>query len=261
MEATFSRGPARQPATEVKDPILQWSSGLPTTDRRIYAGWLCETRQNTDLDQALEKAGFGRAMIKHGSGNICCHWVIPTAALFIVADGIQTLSEMSHTDQRYGIAFGWKTLQNGRQQSHLRARVFLHQLADVGYIEPLLLTAKGTITGDLIAAFLFNYNVLTSVDALRAQDQKPPMNPPYYAVSLPIGVGSEVNRGSGEQKKDITPPISCVPQETTKDYILSHWVPYPLVARIESLLDTTILWSERVSRDIRSGRDGMVGHV
>jgi hypothetical protein len=38
-DAPFSRGPARRPVSRVADPPLQWSTGLQTTDRRIYTGW------------------------------------------------------------------------------------------------------------------------------------------------------------------------------------------------------------------------------
>ena len=41
-DVQFSRGPARRPQPRVADPLLQWASGLPTADKRLYAGWLVE---------------------------------------------------------------------------------------------------------------------------------------------------------------------------------------------------------------------------
>jgi hypothetical protein len=62
--------PERRPAPQIADPLLQWASGLPTADRRLYAGWLVEAGKDEALDGAMERAGFSRITIKHGSGNL-----------------------------------------------------------------------------------------------------------------------------------------------------------------------------------------------
>ena len=257
----FARGPARRPAPRVADPLLQWATGLQTKERRIYAGWLAEAGKHDDFDQAMAAAGFTQAIIKHGSGNMVTHWAVETANLFVVAEGVQSIGEMKHTEERYGIAFGWRTLEGGRQQSVLRFRAFLAELLQVGFHEPLLVTAKSTLTGDLIAALTRQYEVLDAVDAFRKLDQKPPIRPPFYACSIPIGPGQEVLRGSDGQTKEITPPIATLPAPITKAYVRAHWIRREWAALIEeerggpALIDQTIAWSITTSKLIRMGED------
>lgn len=254
--SAFTRGPARRPMPQVADPVLQWSTGLQTKDRRIYAGWLVEAGKRAELDDAMAKAGFSPIVIKHGSGNMVTHWAVETANLFVIAEGVQSISEMKHTEDRYGIAFGWRTLEGGRQQSVLRMRVFLRELLDVGFTEPLLVTAKSTLTGDLITSLMRQYDVLDAVDHFRAQDRKPPMQPPFYACSIPLGPGPEVARGSGGQTREIAPIVAQVPQPITKEYIRSHWIKREWVPLIEGLIDQTIAWSTTLSKLIAAGEDG-----
>lgn len=254
-DVTFSRGPARRPMPRVADPLLQWATGLQTNDRRLYAGWLAESGRNPALDEAMNEAGFSQVTIKHGSGNLVTHWAVETANLFIVAEGVQTIAEMQHTPDRYGIAFGWRTLQGGRQQSQIRFRAFMRELLEFGYTEPLLVTAKGTLTGDVINALIKQYDVLDAVDVFRKQQSKPPMQPPFYACSIELGPGKDVTRGSGGQTKEITPVVARIPTPITKDYILAHWTKKPWVALIEGILDQTIAWSVATSTQIVAGED------
>ena len=258
---TFTRGPARRPAPRVADPLLQWATGLQTKERRIYAGWLAETGKHEGLDEAMHAAGYKQVTIKHGSGNLVTHWAVETANLFVIAEGVQSIGEMKHTDERYGIAFGWRTLEGGRQQSVIRFRAFLHDLLQIGFYEPLLVTAKSTLTGDLIAALMRQYEVLDAVDAFRKLGGQSPLQPPFYACSIPIGPGQEVQRGAEGQSKEITPPIAGVPTPITKDYLRAHWIRREWAALIEaeqagpSLIDQTLAWSITSSKLIRMGEE------
>jgi len=252
---TFHRGPARRPLPRVADPLLQWATGLQTKEKRIYAGWLIEAGKHEALDQAMNDAGYTQVTIKHGSGNLVNHWAVETANLFVVAEGVQSINEMKYTEERYGIAFGWKVLEGGRMQSQLRCRVFLAELLTVGFTEPLLLTAKSTLTGDVIAALTAQYAVLDAVDAFRTQDKKPAINPPFYACSIPIGPGQEIARGSGNQTREITPPITSIPSPITKEYVRSHWIRRDWASLIEGMLDDTIRWSVTSSKLIGAGEE------
>ncbi len=253
-DTTFTRGPARRPMPRVADPLLQWSTGLQTKDRRIYADWLAVVGRADALDDAMAQAGFSQVTIRHGSGNMVTHWAVETANMFVIAEGIQSSYEMKNTPDRYGIAFGWRTIEGGRQQSVLRFRVYLQELLQIGFYEPLLVTVKSTLTGDLITALMRQYEVLDAVDALRAAQGKPPLQPPYYACSLPIGPGQEVARGS-VQTREITPMIAQVPTPITREYISSHWVKRDWVTLIESQLDQTITWSIANSKQIAVGEE------
>jgi hypothetical protein len=239
----------------VADPLLQWSTGLQTKERRIYSGWLAEAGRSEAFDAAMEQAGFSQVTIKHGSGNFVIHWAVETADLFVIADGVQSIGEMKHTADRYGIAFGWRTLPGGRQQSQMRFRAFLRELLEVGFVEPVLVTVKGTLTGDLIAALTRQYEVLDAVDAFRKQDGKSSLNPPFYACSIPLGPGAEVTRGSGGATKEITPIVANIPTPITKEYILQHWIKRPWVQLIEGLIEQTIAWSVTTSTLIVTGED------
>jgi hypothetical protein len=239
----------------VADPLLQWATGLQTKERRIYAGWMVEAGKLDALDEAMAQAGFSQVTIKHGSGNMVTHWAVETANLFVVAEGVQSIGEMKHTEDRFGIAFGWRTLEGGRQQSVLRFRGFLHELLDVGFYEPLLISVKSTLTGDMIAALTRQYDVLDAVDVFRAQDKKPALNPPFYACSIPLGPGQEVARGSGGQTKEITPPIANIPTPITKDYVRSHWIKRDWSELIEGMLDDTTRWSITASKLIGTGEE------
>ncbi|KAB8140704.1 hypothetical protein F8S13_22100 [Chloroflexia bacterium SDU3-3] len=258
-EIRFTRGPARRPQPQALDPVLQWSSGLPTAQRALYAGWLSEVGRARALDEAMHEAKVPQVQIKHGSGQVVRHWALETADLYVIADGVQTISEMQTTGDRYGIAFAWRTLRGGRQQSQIRFRVVVGALAAVGYTEPLLVTAKGTLTGDIIAALMQQYAVLDAVDAFRRQQGKPEMQPPFYACSIPLGPGRDVTRGSGEATKEITPVVAAIPQPVTRDYILAHWATRPVVARVEGLMEATIAWSVATSVQIAAGEERAAG--
>lgn len=254
-DVIFGRGPARRPMPPVQDPLLQWATGLQTKERNLYAGWFVEKGKLQDLDEAMAEAGFNPVTIKHGSGSLVTHWAVPVANMFVVAEGVQSMGEMKSTDERYGIAFGWRTLEGGRQQSVVRFRVFLKELLQVGYNEPLLVTAKSTLTGDLLKALTRQYDVLDAVDAFRALDKKTALQPPFYACSIPIGAGEDVVRGSSGASKEIAPPVANIPMPITRDYILSNWIKKDWAAQIEGMLNATIAWSIENSKMIEAAED------
>jgi len=248
-DVAFTRGPARRPIVRVSDPLLQWSTGLTTTKRMIYAGWLIETGRSEALDAAMPAAGFETVTIKHGSGNLVTHWAVETANMFVIADGVQGIGEMKSTTERYGIAFGWRTLPDGRPQSVLKFRAFLPELLEVGFTDPILVSVKSTLTGDVLNALMRQYDVLDAIDALRVQQGKAQLNPPFYASSIPIGPGQEVQRGAA-QKKGIVPPVALIPTPITRDYLVEHYIRKEWVAPIERLLDSTLAWSVATSAQI-----------
>lgn len=257
-EVTFSRGPARRPVTRLTDPLLQWSTGLQTDKRTIYAGWLIETGRTEALDEVMRTAGYRTVTIRHGSGNTVTHWAVEVANLFVIAEGVQSIAEMKATRDRYGIAFGWRTLPDGRPQSALKFRVLLRDLLELGYTDPLLVSVKSTLTGDLLQALTRQYDVLDAIDRERAAKGQPPLNPPFYACSIPLGPGSEVARGSA-QKKEIVPMTAHVPTPVDRAYLVAHYIKRPWVALIEGVLDATIAWSITTSEQIAVGDDLATG--
>ena len=66
-------------------------------------------------------------------------------------------------------------------------------------------------------------------------------------------IGDEVARGSGQNTKEITPPVAKIPQPITKEYIRAAWCKRDWVAVIEPLIDPTVAWSVAESQRIASG--------
>ncbi len=254
-EVTFSRGPARRPIVRVADPLLQWSTGLQTQQRSIYAGWLIQTGRTEALDAAMEAADFKRVTIRHSGGHLVTHWAVETANLFIIAEGVQSVGEMRTTAERYGIAYAWRTLADGRPQSVLKCRAFIRELLEVGYTDPLLVSVKSTLTGDMLEALNRQYDVLDAIDHLRVAQGQPPLKPPFYACSLPIGPGTEVARGA-TQKKEIIPIVAHVPDPIDRPYLVAHYIRKAWVPLIENLLDETIAWSVAISTQIALDETG-----
>jgi hypothetical protein len=244
---------ARRPVPVVEDPILQWASGLPTVNRQIYAGWLLEAGKHDDLDLAMQETGFPQVTIKHGNGAVVTHWAIETANAFVIADGVQSPQEMRQTTDRYGVAYGWRTTDTGRRQSVLKARILLRELLMLGYCDPLTLTVKSTFTDDVIRALSAQYEVLDAIDAFRALDGKPKMNPPFYACHIPLGPGADVERGRDNQKKTVSPIVENIARPITKDYIKATWIKHDWTAIIEALIDPTITWAVAESARIADG--------
>ncbi len=253
-EITFSRGPARRPVTRLADPLLQWSTGLQTQQRNIYAGWLIQTGRVESLDAAMQAAGFQTVTIRHSGGNLVTHWAVETANLFLIAEGVQSTAEMGSSVERYGIAYAWRTLPDGRPQSVLKCRAFLHELLELGYTEPVLVSVKSTLTRDMLEALMGQYDVLDAIDQLRIQQGQPPLHPPFYACSIPIGPGKEVSRG-GTQKKEIVPIVAHIPNPIDRPYLVSHYIRKAWVPLIENLLDITIEWSIATSKQLALGED------
>lgn len=240
---TFSRGPARRPLNVAGEPLLQWATGLPTAQRTSYAGWLVEQGKHEDLDDAMTAAGYELVTIKHSGGNLVTHWAVASADMFVLCDGVQLMGEMKRTDERFGIAFGWRTLPDGRQQSQLRARVLLRPLLEVGYTGPLLLSVKSTITGDVLGALLRQYDVLDEAARQQTTLDKPVRALPFYAFSLTLAPGNEVLRGAKGAQKEIVPPVADVPNPIPRDYLVQHYIRREWVAGVERLIDATVAWS------------------
>jgi hypothetical protein len=235
-------------------------------------------RKDEALDAAMDAAGFSLVTIKHRSGNLVTHWAVETADVFVVADGVQSIGEMKRTTDRFGIAFGWRPARTeGRGlraeyrgardsvlspqssalkvQSQLRCRVLLRELLAVGYDQPLLLTVKDTLTGDLLTALMRQYDVLDTNAELRKAAMKEPWQLPFYAFSIPLSAGAEVTRGSGGATKEITPMIAAIPETITKEYLKAHWIGRSWVATIEPLVDGAVAWSVSESALIAAGED------
>lgn len=248
---SFAYGPAHRPVQANTDPLMQWAAGLATAARGIYTGWLIAKEQSAELDLAMTRAGYEPIDIKHTNG-IVTHWSVGEADCFVIAQDVQSMVEMRATTDRYGIAYAWRTLEDGRRQSKLAMRVLLRSLLEVGYRDPLLVTVKSTLTSDLLAALTRQYDVLDAAEQLKGQQY------PYYAFSLPLAPAADfVRRGNGGQQKEIVPMVAAVPEPIDAAYLKAHWIgKQPWVRRCEELLPATLAWSIDYSERIAAGEQG-----
>ena len=253
-EPEFTRS-ARPPQITIDDPYLSWATGLPTTDKRIYVGWMLEAGKHAELDASMSAAGFAQVTIKHGSGNVVTHWAVETANAFVIADGVQSPQECKRSEDRFGIAYGWHVMDDGRSQSKIKLRVLLRELLLVDCYEVLTISVKSTMSQDMIDALLVQYAVLNAVDQYRADDGKPALNPPFYACCIPLGAGAASVRGSGASTREIVPPAALIPNPITKEYIRANWIKRDWTRYIDSIIEDTIRWSVEESRRIVAGSD------
>lgn len=247
-EVQFQRGGARRPVPTVRDPLIQWASGLQTRSRTVYAGWMLEYGKDHDRDSAMEQAGFTHDVIKHGNGNMVDHWLIPTGNFFVLADGIESMGTMRQTKDRFGVAFGWQQIE-GRWQSVLRMRVFLLDLLEQGYTEPCMVTLRGTVTADMVDILMFQYTQLDVLNGMRVARGMEPRDFPFYALVIPITAGEEVARGQDRTSR-IQPPIYAMDHVLTREEAKALYIKQAWVDSIESLMDETIMWSVAQSQAI-----------
>lgn len=227
--------------------LLQWAIGLPTKDRSLYAGWFVQRGKDEQLDTCAAAAGLPTVTIKHSEAGLVEHWRLDTADLFIIAEGLQSTAEMGVTSERYGVAYWWETTEQGREISQLRARVLVKQLVDAGYTQPLTLTVKSTLTGDVLNAFERVYDMLDWVKRTNGRDL------PFYAFALSVSPGGEVQRGKAGAQKEIVPPVAQMPTEITRDWLLGRYVGSTLARTCADLLPATVAWSQRTSAQAQDG--------
>lgn len=255
-DAHFRNRQARNVSPPTFDPILQWANNVIDVDNNMaYVGWLSEHGKNKEFDMAMLDAGFVTTTIKHGNGKKVRHWLIPTVELYPLIEHVSTFLEIKTTNERFGMALGWRTLESGAKQSFLKFKALMGALYPY-YCEPVIVTAKSTITDDLIAALLRQYDILDWISASVKAGGKEPLAYPYYAISLVLGAGEEVRRGD-TKTSSVVPPINAAPKPMTRDYAAQVFIGrqhyQPLINLIESLLDDAAQWSitetERMEHD------------
>jgi len=133
----------------------------------------------------------------------------------------------------------------------LCCRALIQELCAVGYVQPLLLSLKSTLTGDFLATLIRHYETLDAINPIRKAKQLPPIAVPFYAVSIALAAGQEVARGSGGQTREIAPMVEVGARD--RDYIASHWCKKAWVEAIESMADEAVVWSRSESIKIAAG--------
>lgn len=223
----------------LSDPLIIWASGLPTSDRRIYAGWMIDQEVDSELDAAMQRAKVESIGIKHGSGNTVHHWCMPEIDIFPIATGVpRTVRDAA--PQPTGLVYAWTVRDDGRNQSVLRLRVLVRQLVAVGYMQPLTLILKGTVTKDIMTVLYAQYKVRDAYRKLKGGDARVP----FYAFAIGLGVGAEVTRGTGTNKKTFSVPKGSIPDAITEAYLRERWIGRKeIVEAIEDRIEETRIWA------------------
>lgn len=223
----------------LRETTIQWATGLPTTDRRTVTGWLIPTDQDEALDETLRALGVPRVNVKHTKQTVC-HWHLERAELLLVARNSEPGGD--------GVVLKWLTLEDGRHQSKLKARLYVRALVDAGYSEMLLLTLKSTLTSDMRLAFSRLY------DMTKAAGKR---DMPIYAFWLPTGPGEDVVRGSA-QTKTIAPIVADVPATIERDWLVAQYAGKryrSLIDQVERDLPQVIAWSKAESETEDDGTE------
>ena len=260
--------PAIEPQPD--DAVLFWANQRPVVIPKgrgsanvsqKYNGFLIPTDQHPLLDEAMDLAGFEAITIQH-TDVAREHWCLPEAALFVIATGVQSRSQMKATAERHGIAYGehaMRDLKTGqvvisdktgkaKPESVLRFRCFLPQLVAVGYFEPLRFSISGTMTGDMLRGFTAQFAVFRAVRDLRERAGMAPIQLPFWSYAQTWMPGPEVSRGIAK----VIPPSVRMPQAIDLDYLRSHRVNIEIAELVKDRLAETILWSIEESARINA---------
>lgn len=255
-DAHFRNRQARTIPEQSSDPILQWANGVIDIDNNMsYVGWMSEHGKNKSFDMAMLDAGFFSTTIKHGSGKKVRHWLIPTVGLYPLIEHVSTFLDIKTTPERYGMALGWRTLESGAKQSFLKFKALMTALYPY-YCDPVMVSVKSTVTDDMIAALLRQYDILDWITSRVKEGGREPRGYPFYAIALYLGAGEETRRGESKTSP-VVPPINAAPKPMTREYAAQVFIGrahyQPLITLIESLLDDAITWStnetERMEHD------------
>lgn len=274
-------GAAEAVEPQPDDATIFWSNKRPVVVPKgrasanvssEYSGFLVPTDQNPMLDEAFAIAGAQAILISHSDGDRE-HWCLPTATLFLIAQGLQSSSQMRDTTERLGIAYGRHLMRDAKTkevvvypqtgkpktQSVLKFRCFLPQLVAAGYYEPLRLSISGTMTDDILHGLTRQYAVLRIVRDLRQAKGLAPVALPFWSYALTFEPGASSNRGIAK----VIPPTVRLPQPIDLAYLKAHRVTMDIAELIKACLDDTVTWSieesARINADSQATNGGAGG--
>ena len=253
-ESIFRGPPATMPIEPRSNPIFQWANKVNEVVGRnkvtSYSGWLSEANKNEEFDMAMEAAGFVTVTIKHSNGEEVTHWKVPVGTFVPIMTQVDTLGSIKTSDDRHGMAIGWRQTLDGRGQSFTRFMAIFTPIFPA-YVEPVMITVKSRTTGDIVGALMRQYELLDWIAKSRKDRNLAPKSYPFYAVLLEIGAGAEDIRGT-TVTANVIPPVNMAPDPLTKEYVLKVFLGtsehQDLINLVESHLDEVIEWSLHESR-------------
>src|SRR5579884_2760735 len=98
-------------------------------------------------------------------------WLLHTASLFVVCQGVPSQTEMSRDSSlRWGVAYGWgPDAKSGKMRSQIRFSCFVKELWDAGYTGTFKVSMSGEITRKMLECLKAQEYVLNFIETLRNQ--------------------------------------------------------------------------------------------
>lgn len=231
-------------------PLLQWFNGL-TAGRELAVGWHVQAnRCSEELVEAFRKLGTRRLSVLHKmSGEIVEYWSLEACSLVVLCNGFGDTWEMKQSPDREGLAYGWI---EEKQKSKIKARVFVAELAEVGYMEPFTVTLEGMITECFLEALTHQFDVLDAYERITGGQA------PFYGFALELAPAEKPKMvGNHGKQSPIIPMVAQVPELIDEEYLIGHVATKQLLKLIadKDLLQKAIAWSVETSRTISRGED------
>ncbi len=257
---SLGRNPVRPRPENV---TLSWANGLQakrslvkngvqTTDEFTFAGLFCDPHEDPLLDAAMEMVKTPKIKILHREGW-AEHWAMPKCALHLLAEGYHGKGAMRDTQDRLGLAYGWRySAEKKHDESYFRLWVLPQQLLGL-YDKPLKLCLNSTATGDGLALLDRQMDVLTYAhEYLTACEMDTEL--PLWTYALPVGAPPDrVSRGQGVKSKEIY-PIIALPARLDAGYLQRYEVKSEEVSDLLAKLSMqSVMWSTDLVKRLASG--------
>jgi hypothetical protein len=300
--------PLVRPSDE-RGPMLQWLNGNPAVMqpakegeqpiKTVAVGFFVKCGEYPDLDVAMEQIGAPRYTIQYksvnkqtGKPNKEESWHLNPCTIFPLCQGVLSIYEMQQDPRRIGLAYGREKERNddgsikrdpatGDPTDHpkLMLKVLVQELLAVGYTEPVLISLRGMICFEMIAALKHHLKAVDAynsrirqqrhgklaqarqlvqtgqmtVQQLQELANKPIPTLPFAGLSVPL-IASEEQKWVGRQKKSpIYPIVADIPSPITDDYLLAHRMLREVLQWVMEeggLLQQCVAWSIEQSQRI-----------
>ena len=248
----------RTSATGLDVPHLAWANGKvqakKANDKYFgpLVGFYSEALRDEEFDVAMTNAGIARLDIKHsGDGNIKPYWYFGDAlTLYPLATGLAALKVTQalrpgtiEAMGSAGIAVRWpkddvETGVKGRSVASIR--VLPLPLLEVGYMKPLQLSAKSTMSDRLLQALAAHIELCEKADKI-----VPGENTVYpFELALPFVAGGEISVGKANASSTVIPFVADHPASPSADYIKGLYRSDALYEAVKALWPVTKQWAQ-----------------
>ena len=251
-------------AVKPTDDYVFWLNARPTVEGSVAKG-LHVPVGNALVDPLAEQLGWTQYTVIHQDGAEKPYWKASPCSLIFLALNTQSPTELRQNEQRKGIAQAWGPVldkETGRFKLNdkgeeavahrVKVRVFILELARLGYYDPFLLAVRGRITDSILNAANAAYRLSKSlIGSRRRMSDATPVY--FYSVGVPIDAAVKPQT-TGEST--IYPVVPQLPTRMDDAFIQAQETPAELVdlIRTSGMLARAVEWSTEESRLIREGK-------